>query len=146
MLERLQEDLKQAMRDKDEIKVSTLRILIAEIKNAAISKGGDISDQDIVSVLQKEAKKRKEAAEGFRQGGREESAQVEEKELEVIRAYLPEQLSDEELTKIVEETIKEVGATSMQDMGKVIGSVMGKISGKAEGARVSGMVKSKLVS
>ncbi len=144
MLEKLQEDLKQAMREKQEIKVSTLRILIAEIKNAEIAKGQLLVDSDILIVLQKEAKKRKEAASGFRAGGREQSAQVEEKELEVIEAYLPKQLSDEELTKMVEEAITELGASSLQDMGKVISLVMGKAAGKVEGARVSGMVKEKL--
>jgi uncharacterized protein len=144
MLEKLHEDLKQAMRDKDEIKVSTLRILIAEIKNAEIAKSQAISDQDIISVLQKEAKKRKEAAAGFRQGGREESAQVEEKELEVIQTYLPEQLSDEELTKIVKEAITELGASSIQDMGRVIGKVMSQEAGKVDGGRVSALVKEKL--
>jgi uncharacterized protein len=144
MLTKLQEDLKQGMLQKDEIKVSTLRIIIAEIKNAQIAKGQELSDPEIILVLQKEAKKRKEAAEGFRSGGREQSALVEEQELKVIQTYLPEQMTDEELTKIVEESIKEIGAESVQDMGKVIGSVMGKVSGQAEGARVSALAKAKL--
>jgi uncharacterized protein len=143
MLEKLQEDLKQAMKDHDDIKVSTLRMLISELKNAEISKGQALSDQDTITVLQKETKKRKEAAAGFRQGGREDSAILEQQELAIIQDYLPSQLSDEELTKIVEDTIKEVGASSMQDMGKVIGSVMGKVAGKADGGRISGMVKEK---
>lgn len=146
MIEKLQEDLKQAMRDKDVVKTSTLRILLAEIKNAEISKGENLSDSDIISVFQKEAKKRKEAAAGFRQGNREDSALVEEQELKVIEAYLPEQLSDEELTKIVEGAITELGASSIQDMGKVIGLVMSKAQGKVEGARVSGLVKERLSS
>jgi uncharacterized protein YqeY len=146
MFEKLQADLKQALKTHDEVKVSTLRILIAELKNAEIAKGQSLSEQEVISVLQKEAKKRKEAAAGFRQGDREEAALVEEKELGFIENYLPQQISDEELTKLVEEAIKEVGATSMQDMGKVIGKVMGQVAGRADGSRVSGMVKERLSS
>lgn len=143
---KLQEELKQAQLSHDEIKVSTLRMLLSEIHNTQIQKGGELSDQDLVSILQREAKKRKEAAEGFRQGGREESAQKEETELKIIQAYLPQQLSDEELTKIVEEAINNMGAASIQDMGKVMSSVMGKVAGRAEGTRVSTLVKERLSS
>jgi uncharacterized protein len=121
-----------------------LRLLLAEIKNEEIKKGEQLSDPDMVSMVQREVKKRREAAEGFRSGGREESAKVEEQELEVLQAYLPEQLSNEELTKMVEEAINELGANSISDMGKVIGLVMGKVAGKAEGGAVSSIVKQKL--
>lgn len=144
MLDKIQSDLKQAQLARDEIKVSTLRLLLSEIKNAEIAKGGEISDQDIISVIQKEAKKRKEASVAFRTGGREESAVKEEAELKVLEQYLPAQISTEELTKIVEESINEQGVTSIQDMGKVIGYVMGKVKGQADGAVVSALVKEKL--
>jgi uncharacterized protein len=145
MRDQLQADLKQAMINKDVVRVSTLRILMAEIKNLEISKGQDLAEGDFVSLLQKEAKKRREAAAGFRSGGREESALIEEKELAVIEGYLPKQMSDEELTAIVENSINELGATSIKDMGKVIGLVMGKVAGQADGQRVSGLIKEKLV-
>lgn len=140
-----QEDLKQAQLSRDETKVSTLRMLLSELKNAEIAKGEQLSEEDIIGVLAKEAKKRKEAAAGFRQGDREQQAQKEEAELLVLEQYLPKQLSSEELTKIVEQTINELGANSLADMGKVIGVVMGKVKGQADGGVVSGLVKERLV-
>lgn len=144
MLDDLQNDLKQAQLDRNEVKVSTLRLLLSEIKNAEIAKGSALSDEDIISIVQREVKKRKEAAIGFRNGGREESALKEESELKILETYLPAQMSIEELTKVVDETINELGASSVTDMGKVIGSVMGKVKGKAEGSSVSALVKEKL--
>lgn len=152
MLNQIQADLKDAQLAKDEVKVSTLRMLLSEIHNSEIllrqssgqEKGGELSEQDIISVIQREVKKRKEAAEGFRSGGREEAAQKEEAELKVLEGYLPTQLSNEELTKIVAGAITELGATSVSDMGKVIGIVMGKVAGKADGGRVSQLVREKL--
>lgn len=141
---KIQSDLKQSQLARDEVKVSTLRLLLSEIKNAEIAKGGQLLDQGIISVIQKEVKKRKEAALGFRQGGREEAAQKEEAEGQVLEMYLPQQMEIEELTKVVEDTITEVGATSVGDMGKVIGSVMVKVKGQAEGSTVSSLVKEKL--
>ncbi len=144
LLSKLQSDLKNAQLERDEIKVSTLRLLLSEIKNTEIQKGGELSDEDVISVIQKEVKKRKEAALGFRSGGREEQAQKEEAEGTILQAYLPAQLSNEELTRIVKESINETGATSIQDMGKVIGMVMGKVRGQAQGSTVSALVKEKL--
>lgn len=145
LLDQIQSDLKEAQLARDEVKVSTLRLLLSEIKNKEISKGGVLSDEEIVAIIQREVKKRKEAAAGFRSGGREESAVKEELEAKVLEAYLPSQLGTEELTKIVEETITELGASSISDMGKVIGAVMGKVKGRADGGIVSQLVKSKLV-
>lgn len=144
MVDKIQADLKQAQLARDEVKVSTLRLLLSEIKNTEIAKGNSLSDEDIVSVVQKEVKKRKEAAAGFRSGGREEAALKEEAEAEILEGYLPEQLSNEELTKIVETTITELGATSISDMGKVIGAVMGKVKGQTDGGSVSSIVKDRL--
>lgn len=144
MVDKIQSDLKEAQLSRDEVKVSTLRLLLSEIKNTEISKGGALSDEDIISVVQKEVKKRKEAAIGFRSGGREEAAQKEEAESLILENYLPTQLSNEELTKTVESTITELGATSISDMGKVIGAVMGKVRGQADGGSVSSIVKDRL--
>lgn len=145
LINQIQEDLKEAQLARDEVKVSTLRLLLSEIKNAEIAKGGSLSDEDVVSVIQKEVKKRKEAAEGFRSGGREEQAQKEETEMAVLQGYLPAQLSSEELTKLVEDTINELGAKTITDMGKVMGVVMGKVKGQADGGQVSALVKEKLL-
>lgn len=144
MVDDIQNDLKQAQLARDEIKVSTLRLLISEIHNVEIQKGGSLSDGDVISVVQREVKKRKEAAAGFRQGGREEQAQKEENELKVLERYLPEQLSNEELTKLVQDSITEVGANSLPDLGKVMGVVMTQVAGRADGGTVSALVKEKL--
>lgn len=144
----IQEDLKQAQLQKDEVKVNTLRMLLSELHYAQIQKQEGkreaLPDEEVVQVVQKEIKKRKEAASGFRQGGREDAALKEEMEAQVLSSYLPEQLSDDQLQKIIEDTINDVGAKTISDMGKVIGVVMGKVKGQAEGTRVSAAVKEKL--
>lgn len=145
MVDRLQEDLRQAQLARDEVKVSTLRLLLSEIKNAEIAKGSEVSKQDVVSIIGREVKKRKEAAVGFRSGGREDQAQKEEAESKILGGYLPTQLSNEELTKLVETTINEVGATSITDMGKVMGVVMSKVAGRADGGVVSALVRERLL-
>lgn len=147
LLTDLQEDLKQAQLDKDEPGVNTLRLLLSEIRYAEIKKLGDekLSDEEVITIIQKEIKKRKEAAAGFRQGDREESAQKEEMEADILGKYLPAQLSDMELAQIIDEAITETGAIGMNDMGKVIGLVMGKVKGQAEGSKISEIVKNKLI-
>lgn len=153
MLDQLKTDLRQAQLARDEVKVSTLRLLLSEIKNAEIAKGGSLSSEDLISVISKEAKKRKEAAAGFRSGSREEQAQKEEAELKILEGYLPQKLSNEELTKIVEESIseacklklvKELGGLTPSDMGMIMKMVMGKVAGRADGGQVSALVKEKL--
>ena len=144
LLDNLQNDLKQAQLKRDSITTSTLRLLLSEVNNARIAKGQELEDSDIISVIQKEVKKRKEAAEGFRSGGREEQAQKEEAESGVLGKYLPAELSDEELTEIVEGAINELGVNSMAEMGQVMGVVMGKVQGRADGSRVSSLVKEEL--
>lgn len=144
LVDRIQSDLKEAQLQRDELKVATLRMLLSEIRYAEIAKGGQLNDQEAIVVLQREIKKRKEAASGFYQGNRQDAAQKEEAEAQILISYLPAQLSDEELTKIVEDIIKDMGAKSVTDMGKVIGAVMGKVAGKADGSRVSAIVKEKL--
>ncbi len=147
MENKLREDLKQAQLAKDEVKVATLRLLISELTYAKVAKQTEnLSDEDVISAIQKEAKKRKESIESFTKGNRPELASKEEAELKILETYLPEQISDEELTKIVEESITETGAASLADMGKVIGLVMEKAGQRVEGARVSSMVRGKLQS
>lgn len=143
ILTKIQDDLKSAQLERQDLKVSTLRLLLSEIHNLEIIQK-TISDQDVTSVIQKEAKKRKEAIEAFRKGGREESAQKEEAELKLLEEYLPAPLSNEELTQIVDQVINEIGATSVNDLGKVIGAVMAKVVGRADGSTVSALVKEKL--
>ena len=151
MEEKIRQDLKAAMIAKDETTVSTLRMLISEMTYAKVAKSVEsLSDEDIISVIQKEAKKRKESIDSFTSGGRPELAEKEQVELKILQKYLPEQISDEELTKVVEDSITKITLLSgesklgMSDMGKVIGMVMGQVGAKAEGARVSQLVKEKL--
>lgn len=145
MDQKIKDDLKTAQLDRDEVKVSTLRLLLSEINNARIAKGADLEDSDIISVVQREVKKRKESVEAFRNGGREEQAQKEEAEMKILQDYLPAQMQLGELTKIVEDSITEVGATQPSDMGKVIGLVMGKVGQSADGSTVSQIVKERLL-
>ncbi len=147
LIEKIQSDLKDAQLARDETKVSTLRLLLSEIKNAEIAKGSasaGLTDPDIISVIQKEVKKRKEASTAFKQGGRDEASIKEESEAVILESYLPAQMSVEELTKIVESSITELGVTSVADMGKVMSEVMGKVAGRADGGMVSSIVKEKL--
>lgn len=143
--EKLKADLKEAMLARDEKRVGVLRLLLSELNYAKIQKGDAFrGTEDIIGVIHKAVKQRKESIDSFKKGGREDLASLEQAELEILQAYLPEQMSDEELTKIVDEAINKTGATSMADMGKVIGLVLGAVGGKADGARVSGIVKERL--
>lgn len=154
MKSKLEADLKQAQLSRDEVKTSVLRMLLSELKYAEISKSQELSNQDVISVIQKELKKRRESIDSYRKGNREDLAQKEELEAKILEAYLPKQLSDEELTKAVEETIteleaekgliNELGATSAADMGRVIGAVKSKVGDQAEGSRIASIVKEKL--
>jgi uncharacterized protein YqeY len=142
--EKIQEDLFAAMKAGEKTVVSTLRMLQSSIKNKEIALMREIDYQEVLSVIEREIKQRREAAEGFTAGGREESAQKELSEAEVLKKYLPEQMSETEVRKIVEETIAESKATSVSDMGKVMGLLTPKLKGQADMGQVSQMVKEKL--
>lgn len=144
MEDRIKEDLKQAQLQKADLKVSTLRLLLSEIHNLRIAKGDALEDKDIILVLQREIKKRKEAALGFRAGGREDQAKKEEAETSLLQEYLPAQLSNEELTNIVDAAINELATKSLADMGQVMAKVLSQVGQSAEAARVSEIVRSKL--
>ncbi len=138
-LEQIQADTKAAMKAKDKERVGALR-LIADALQKDLKSGGD----DEVAVLRRERKRRVEAAEAYRSGGDSERADAEEAEAQLISGYLPAELSDEELTGIVDEAIAASGATGPQDTGKVMGAAMGKVAGRADGKRVSALVKARL--
>ena len=141
-------DLKQAMKDKDQDRLRVLRSLKAKLLEKEISerKGGEatLSDDQAVEVLMKAAKQRKESIDQFRSGGRDDLVKNEEKELELIESYLPEMLSEEEVRDITKKKIKELGAESMADMGRVMGVLMNELKGRAEGSLVSKVVKEEL--
>jgi len=147
MLEQIQNNLREALKNKDEIKVSTLRLLIGEIKNFAIEKESTSyipTDEEILEVIRKEAKKRKESIEQFRAGGRNELVDKETKELQILESYLPAQMSEGEVEKIVEQKIQELGATSAAEIGKVMGTLSQELKGKADMGFVSSIARKKL--
>jgi uncharacterized protein YqeY len=144
IVERIQNDQKSALKAGEKDRLSALRLLSSELKNRRIEVGRDLTDEDSIEVLMKALKQRRESEEQFAKGGRPELAAREAAEAEVIRGYLPAQLSDEELNAMVDAAIAEAGATSMKDMGAVMGRLMPKLKGRAEGAAVSARVKERL--
>ena len=143
---KIRQDLTNSLKQKNEIKTSTLRLVISEIGNSRIEKRADLTDEDIIQVISKEAKKRQESIEAFNKGERPDLAEKEEKELLILKTYLPEPISDEELLKIVDSQIAEIGAKDIKDLGKVMSAVLSKVKGRADGGAVSAIVKSKLSS
>lgn len=139
ILERVQADTRTAMKAGERERVTMLRMIVNSLQQD--EKAGEA---DAVAVLQRERKKRGEAAEAFDGAGRTEQAQAERDEAELIAAYLPEQISDDELASIVDGAIEATGATSMKEMGKVIGAVMPQVKGRADGKRVSSAVRERL--
>jgi uncharacterized protein YqeY len=144
--EKLQNDLTAAMRSRDEVKSSTIRMVLTAIKNEEVSgkEARDLTDAEIITVLSREAKKRREAAEAFEQAGAADRAAAEKAEGVVIAEYLPKQLSESEIKELIAATIAETGATGPAQMGLVMKSLQPKIAGKADGGLVSGLVKAAL--
>ncbi len=143
----LQADLKESMLARDELKTSVLRMLISSIGYSEIQKGGagyEATEEDVMQMIQSEAKKRRDSIEQYTSAHRPELAEKEEKELQLLQAYLPAQMSEEEIRTLVEEAIKQTGAAGAQDMGKVMGALMPKVKGKADGGLVSKIVKESL--
>jgi uncharacterized protein len=139
VLEQVQSDMRAAMKARERERVHALRLVISELQKAAKENGAEE-----VEVLQRERKRRLEAAEAYRDGGRPDAAEAEEREAEIIASYLPDQLSDEDLDAIVGDAVAESGATSPSEMGRVMGLVMPKVKGRADGKRVSAAVREKL--
>ncbi len=142
---KIQEELKLAMKSGDRFKVDTLRGLIAQIKDERIKlRPKELTEENILTVIQRAVKRRKEAIEMYKQGNRPDLVEKEEKELKILQTYLPEQLSSEELNKIIETVIDQVGAASIKDMGKVMGAVMKQVQGRADGKQVQQLVRERL--
>lgn len=145
----LQEELKQSMLAKDELKTSVLRMLLSAINYYEIQKGGagyTATDEDVMSVIGSQAKQRKDSIAEFEKAGRQELVDKEQKELEILSVYLPEQMSEEEVKKLVDEAVSQTGASTMADMGKVMGALSPKLKGKADMGIVSNLVKQALTS
>ncbi|OGV89984.1 aspartyl-tRNA amidotransferase [Microgenomates group bacterium RBG_19FT_COMBO_39_10] len=144
MKDKIQSDLNQALKEKKENVVSTLRLLLAEIHNQEIAKQSQLSEEEIIGLIQKEIKQRKESIEAYQKGKRSDLVAKEKEELATLNKYLPQQLSAEELETMVQSVIKEIGASGLGDFGKVMGAVMAKVKGQADGQTVSEAVKKVL--
>ena len=143
--ETIQSHLVSAMRSKDQLRLSVLRMMKSAVKNKEVDKMKALEEPEVIAVLNTLVKQRKDSVEQFRNGGREEMAQKEEAEIKIIEEYLPAAASEEDIRRAVEEAIQETGAASMKDMGKVMKATLARLAGKsAEGSRVSQLVKEKL--
>ncbi|MFC7681499.1 GatB/YqeY domain-containing protein [Paenibacillus sp. GCM10028914] len=139
--ERLNEDMKQAMKSKDKFKLSNIRMVRSTIKNLEIDLKRSLDDSEVLDIIGREIKQRKDALQEFEKAGREDLAADAKAEIEFLGAYLPEQLSEEEIKVIVQQTIQETGASSKADMGKVMSALMPKVKGRADGKLVNQVVQ-----
>ncbi|MCP3741343.1 GatB/YqeY domain-containing protein [Rossellomorea sp. BNER] len=145
LLDRLNNDMKQAMKNKEKAKLSVIRMIKASLQNEAIKLGKqELTEDEELTVLSREVKQRKDSLQEFKDAGREDLADKIRTELTYVDIYMPKQLSEEEVSAIVQETIAEVGASSKADMGKVMGAIMPKVKGKADGALVNKLVQHHL--
>jgi uncharacterized protein len=135
---------KEAMKGRDRPRVEALRMLTSALKNGEIEKGEPLTEDEEIAVLRRQLKQREESAEAFRKAGREEQARAEETEAEIVRRYLPAPLSDEEMIEIVDEVINETGATSIREMGAVMGRATARAGNRADGKRLSAIVRARL--
>jgi hypothetical protein len=142
--DKLQQDVKDALKSGDSKKRMVLGMVLSAIKNKEIEKKGELSDDDVVAVISTEIKKRKDSVEQYEKGGRPELAEQEKKEAEMLMTYMPEQMSEEDIRNEVKKTITETGIKDIKEMGKLIGAVMVKVKGKADGQVVSRLVKEEL--
>ncbi|HBI94504.1 MAG: GatB/YqeY domain-containing protein [Terrisporobacter othiniensis] len=142
--QKLQEDLKSSMKNKDAIKKSVITLIRASIKQYEVDNRVELGDDEIVDLIAKQLKQTRDSREEFLKAGREDLVSKAEAEIEVLKEYLPQQLSEEELNKIVISTISEVGATSMKDMKKIMTSIMPKVKGRADGKLINELVKKNL--
>ncbi|GAB3655640.1 GatB/YqeY domain-containing protein [Glycomyces tarimensis] len=142
----LETDMRAALKSRDKVTLGTLRMVLTAIHNEEVAgkSARELDDAEVIKVLIKQAKQRREAAEAFREGGREESAEAELAEEAVIKRYLPEELSEAEITQIVRDAITEGGFSGPKDMGKVMKIVQPKVAGRADGKAVAGIVKAEL--
>jgi uncharacterized protein YqeY len=144
LLERLNNDMKQAMKNKEKDKLSVIRMIKASLQNEAIKLGHELAEEDELTILSREVKQRKDSLHEFDKAGRADLVDKLRTELTYVELYMPKQLTEEELSEIVSETISEVGATSKAEMGKVMAAIMPKVKGKADGSLVNKLVQQHL--
>ena len=136
--------LKDAIRAKDEAKLSSLRLVLTAIKKREKDIRRSLEDQEVLAVISSQIKQRRESIEQYTQAGRADLAEAEQSELQVLQGFMPEELSEEEMARVLDEIIAELGAVSMKDMGKVMKAAMAKLAGRADGRVINSMVKAKL--
>jgi uncharacterized protein YqeY len=144
LTQRLTEDMKQAMKQKDKVRLSVLRMVKAAVKNREIEIGRPLADDDVLGVIQKELKQRRDSLQAFESAGRTDLVDEVKAEIDVLMSYLPKQLSEDELRDIVQSVISELGASGKADVGKVMSAVMPKVKGRADGRLVQSLVQSLL--
>ncbi|HEX7645371.1 MAG TPA: GatB/YqeY domain-containing protein [Burkholderiaceae bacterium] len=140
----IQEDMKTAMRAKEAARLATIRLLLAAMKQREVDERIELSDTDVLTIIEKMIKQRKDSIAQYESGGRQDLADVEKGEMEILSAYMPAALSDAEVQAAVDAAMAETGATGMQDMGKVVALLKGKLAGRADMGKVSGLVKAAL--
>jgi uncharacterized protein YqeY len=144
LIVRIEDELQQAMRARDRERTDTLRMTLASLRAAEKELLRPLKEDEELQVLQRERKRRSEAADAFRDGGRPEQAEKEEREIEVIEEFMPEPMSEEDIERIIDDAIAETGATSLRDLGRVMADVMPQVAGRADGSTVSQLVREKL--
>jgi uncharacterized protein len=144
LIAEIEDEIKDAIRGREQLRADTLRLTLASLRAAEKELGRPLKEDEELQVLQRERKRRAEAAEAFRSAGREEQAETEEEELEIIEEFMPEALGEDELEQIVDDAIAETGATSLRDLGRVMADVMPQVAGRADGSAVSQLVREKL--
>jgi uncharacterized protein YqeY len=144
LIARIEEELTTAMRARDQERTDALRLTLASLRSAEKEVQRPLKEDEELHVLQRERKRRAEATEAFRGGGREEQAAKEERELEIIQEFMPEPVEEDELERIIDDAIAETGATSLRDLGRVMADVMPQVAGRADGSVVSQLVREKL--
>ena len=142
--ERLVDEMKQAMKSNDKVRLSTIRMIRSAVKNKEIDLRNTLDDAEILRVIQGMVRKSEESIEQFKAGGRMDLVEKETKEIEILKSYLPQALSNEDVVRIIDESIQETQASSLKDLGKVMKSVMPKLTGKADGKLINQLVKERL--
>ncbi len=142
--EKIAEEMRAAMKAREQARVAALRMLMTAVKNTEVEKLHELSDDEVLDVIAREAKRRRESIDAFEKAGRSDLVEKETAELHVLEAYLPDKLSDAELAALVEQAVAETGASSPKQMGEVMKALMPKVRGRADGAQVSALVKAKL--
>jgi len=144
LIERLNEDMKQAMKSQDKFRLSVIRMVRSSIKNAEIERQHPLDDHEVLDILQREVKQRKDSLQDFEKAGRQDLVDQVNEEIRILQEYMPQQMSEEEIIALVQQTIQETGASSKADMGKVMGALMPKVKGRADGKLVNRIVQQYL--